>query len=231
MTTTVTKDDLALNALNLTFLDISKNIDKFLEIVSKKYGIDKKELSSQFNNCISHNTQKGGIESNSDRSYSTTPTTVQQYGSYTKPDLIKLCKEKGIEKGLTGKSKQQLLELLGRRTEVDVPQNKVAIRKNKYGNYEHPTLKFVFTSKGVVYGKQEDDKIIDLTKEDIIKCKEEKFKFEMPILFNDSINIDEKTDETIIKEIQNKIDDVEKDKDTLNEIDEDDEDDTHEYDD
>ena len=230
MTTTVRDNSSYVNALNLTFLDISKNIDKFLELVSNKYGIDKKELSSQFNNCISNNTQKNGIESNSDKSYSTTPTTVQQYGSYTKPDLIKLCKEKGIEKGLTGKSKQQVLELLGRRTEVNVPQNKVAIRKNKYGNYEHPTLNFVFTSKGVVYGKQEGDKIIDLTKDDVIKCKEEKFKFEMPISLNDTINIDHKTDETIIKEIQNKIDDVDEDKNPLNEIDEDDEDDNCEYD-
>lgn len=75
----------------------------------------------------------------------------------------------------------------------------VSIRKNKYGNHEHPETNLVFDMKTEkVYGKQQDDGTVsDLTDEDIEQCKRYKFQYEIPS------NLDQNTglDDVVIEEL------------------------------
>jgi hypothetical protein len=58
--------------------------------------------------------------------------------------------------------------------------SKIAIKKNKFGNFEHNSTGFLFNSSKKVYGRQKDDgSIIPLTKEDIDLCKSSKFPYEV----------------------------------------------------
>jgi hypothetical protein len=60
---------------------------------------------------------------------------------------------------------------------------KLQLRRNKYGNYEHPETHFVFDrDSGEIIGKQKDTNIIELTAEDIDTCKLNNFKYKMPIV-------------------------------------------------
>ena len=71
----------------------------------------------------------------------------------------------------------------------------VAIRRNKYGNHEHPDTNFVFDKKTKkAIGKQKDDGTIeDLTEDDIDLCNQWKFQYVI------SDNLDKKTKLTDVK--------------------------------
>jgi len=71
----------------------------------------------------------------------------------------------------------------------------ICIRKNAFGNLEHPPSKLLFNKDKKVYGKQADDgTILSLTDEDLEECKRFKFEFEVPknlesdVLSDDSEN-------------------------------------------
>ena len=72
----------------------------------------------------------------------------------------------------------------------------VQIRRNKFGNYEHPETMFIFDKVGQhVIGKQNISGRIDtLTKGDIEECKKYKFKHTVPD------NLDKKADLNIEEE-------------------------------
>ena len=60
-----------------------------------------------------------------------------------------------------------------------LPLNQV--RKNQFGNIEHPETQLIFDENKTAIGKQNDDGSIDpLTAEDIEICNKFKFKFEIP---------------------------------------------------
>jgi len=74
----------------------------------------------------------------------------------------------------------------------------LSLEKNEYGNFEHIPTHFVFdrTSKKVI-GKQQRDKILVLTKDDISLCKEYFFDYVIPetLREEDENNGEEKVDE------------------------------------
>lgn len=71
----------------------------------------------------------------------------------------------------------------------------LSLRKNQYNNFEHPQTHFVFDkATHHVIGKQADDKIIPLSKEDIDICKSYSFKYEIPLSLSSSKD-DKKEDE------------------------------------
>lgn len=58
----------------------------------------------------------------------------------------------------------------------------ILLHRNLYGNYEHCETSFIFDSQQKVIGKQKGCEAIPLTVEDIILCKEYKFKYDIPNL-------------------------------------------------
>lgn len=100
-----------------------------------------------------------------------------------KKDIVK-CWNVTLTKEKTEKPKKEKKNNTSAKNEAVTKLNesapKISIRKNAYGNFEHLETGFVFnkdTQK--VFGRQEGDKIIGLTRSDIEKCKEMKFQFEM----------------------------------------------------
>lgn len=68
----------------------------------------------------------------------------------------------------------------------------IAIRKNKYGNFEHMQTGLVFNTDKMVYGKQnEDGSVTPLKPEDIELCKKYKFNYKLPENLNVSKNLDD----------------------------------------
>ena len=79
----------------------------------------------------------------------------------------------------------------------------LAIRKNKFGNFEHSQTGLVFnTESKMVYGRQVDDgKIADLTSDDIELCKKYKFPFKIPENLNTSKSLDDVKIEDLEEEV------------------------------
>ena len=115
-------------------------------------------------------------------------------------ELKALCKARKL---MTGGKKQDLIERLqpfvsGEQKPVQpaapkkkkrspnrmpqIPISSIQIKKNQYGNYEHPETKLIFNKETKqVIGKQKDNGDIgDLTDEDIQKCDQFKFSYVIP---------------------------------------------------
>ena len=73
----------------------------------------------------------------------------------------------------------------------------IAIRKNQYGNHEHPDTHLVFDNKlkKVVGVQQDDGSIASLTKLDIDMCNKFKFAYVLPDNLDNGKLDDEKVDE------------------------------------
>lgn len=80
----------------------------------------------------------------------------------------------------------------------------IAIRKNKYGNFEHMQTGLVFGTDKKVYGRQVEGEVVPLTTEDIETCKRYKFVCKLP----ENLNVNKSLDDI-------KIDDVEQEEDEL----------------
>jgi hypothetical protein len=139
---------------------------------------------------------------------------------YKKTDLQDMCRQRSLK--CTGTKEQLIGFLLGKEIISDTPKKEapakktevskkvtstpvaqkltssiptVAIRRNKYGNHEHPDTKFIFDKKTTkAIGKQnEDGTIEDLTEDDIDVCNQWKFQYVI------SDNLDKKTKLTDVK--------------------------------
>lgn len=127
------------------------------------------------------------------------PSDNPQLLKLGKPELMELCKAKGLKS--TGTKVVLISRLSGKEETVAVPQTlkkvvavtpvakkltskipTVPIRRNQFGNYEHPETSFIFNPQNQkVIGKQNDDgKVEDLTEADIDICNKFKFPYEMP---------------------------------------------------
>ena len=141
-----------------------------------------------------------------------------------KPELVKLCKERGlkctgtkseliailqggkvIEKAPSGKKsplkgKKNVPEIL-KQLKVNIPT--VPIRKNKFGNMEDPKTSFVFDRKTKkVIGKQlENGTIAELTKEDINTCNREKYEYVLPSNLDKQLNLEDEPVEELDEEL------------------------------
>lgn len=64
---------------------------------------------------------------------------------------------------------------------IQTQKSGVEIRRNKFGNFEHPQTSLVFNNEQKVIGKQEDDGTVsELTEDDIETCKKHKLSYEIP---------------------------------------------------
>lgn len=122
----------------------------------------------------------------------------RDYAKMSKSELQELCRLKGLpvsgtkgelcdrlhnptqaqKKVKTVKKSKKRPPVLQRMENL---QDAVCIRKNAFGNFEHAETKLIFdqASKSVV-GKQERDRVIPLTEEDIEICKENNWDFVLP---------------------------------------------------
>jgi hypothetical protein len=78
---------------------------------------------------------------------------------------------------------------------LNANKSQLVIKKNSHGNYEHPETRFVLdkTTK-VVFGKQTDSGVQDLTAEDIETCKKFNFKYELPKNLSSKEDVEEEED-------------------------------------
>ena len=100
-----------------------------------------------------------------------------------KPDLIKSIIFKTPPVAKPAKAKKEAVPPLDKNVLAKMTStlSNVVIRRNQHGNYEHPDTGFVFNSKTrEVIGKQVDDEVVDLTKDDINECNRLNFKYVIP---------------------------------------------------
>jgi hypothetical protein len=158
---------------------------------------------------------------------SDTEITREKILSGSKDMLVAMCKKAGVK--VTGKKEelmQRLTEFLANKNDKNdkkaelKPEKKteksdqpvirtikertaeLAIRKNKFGNFEHSQTGLVFnTENKMVYGRQVDDAVVDLTVEDIELCKKYKFPYKIPENLNTTKNLDDIKIEDLEEEV------------------------------
>ena len=208
------------NAINDTLI-------KYVEKVSLKYKINKEDLIKIWNMSDSIEKEDEKLYDNSKQKI------VNALSKLTKAELVELCKSKSLK---TSGTKAELIESLSKeeskKLTVKSSENiksklvakipSIAIKRNKFQNFEHEETSFVFDKDKKVYGKQNPDGSIDpLLKEDINLCNKYKFLYIIPN------NLDDKSNKSD-NEIED-IDDLENDvEETIIEDDEDEEDELEE---
>jgi hypothetical protein len=174
--------------------------------ISDKFKIDLKEL----NNLWNSNNPKNSLVS-----IDTDNVSLSRLLKCKKDELVYICKQQGKS---TKGTKDELIDRLigledkkkrdekkdkkkGKKGEADEKKiidcikskiTVVAVRKNKYGNVEHPPTQLVFSDDcSVVIGKQSDEKILNLTPDDIEECKKYNFNYILPTNLGENIIIHE----------------------------------------
>ena len=192
---------------------VDDTISKYIDKISIKYKLDKSELSKIWNNIdvvVQAKEENLPCDDNKQK-------IVNALTRLTKPELVELCKTKGLK---TSGTKTQLIELLSNEeakklvvktsNEEKVTAKLVAkipsisIKRNQFQNFEHEETSFVFDNKEKkVYGKQNPDgSIAPLTKEDINLCNKYKFSYIIPDNLDTKNNkIDEELED--LDEIEN----------------------------
>ena len=180
---------------------INSVVVSFIDTVSKRYDISKDELLEIFNG-----NEKVAVDTSKKTDV---PAVVKlqpsdELNKMNKNELIAHCKTKGLK---TTGTKQELIDRLtgGATPEKEkktVPSSKtkpppveptvvrgiqstiqtVQIKKNSFGNYEHPDTGLVFDriNQRVIGKQNKSGKIDSLTDEDIETCNKFKFKYDIP---------------------------------------------------
>lgn len=165
-------------------------------------------------------------ESESDKDKSLNMDSLQKC---TVPELKAFCKERGLK--CTGKKSDLLSRLIdynksGTDTSVqekasppkvskknvdtknvikklkENSSSTLQVRRNAFGNYQHPHTSLIFNEQGKVYGVQNDDGSVDALSEDSIDlCNKYNLEFVIPDnldagVDNDNIEIDEIDDKS-----------------------------------
>jgi len=129
--------------------------------------------------------------------------TEMELLKYNKNQLSELCKKRGYK--YSGTKSELLNRILNKETPIVKPKqitkstkknpivkkqvisniiankSSIIIKRNNYNNYEHSDTGFVFdNTTNIVIGKQLNDKVVDLTKDDILKCKQYNFSYKIP---------------------------------------------------
>ena len=205
---------------------VDDTIQDFIKNISKTYNIDYTEIYNIWSNGYdikNLNTietqvqvQNQNITSNSKDDKQ---KIINNLNKLTKPDLVEMCKNKGLK---TKGTKAELIELLSQdELKVNKPSDSIikklvasippiSIKRNKFNNYEHEETSFVFNNKEKkVYGKQNSDGSIEpLTKDDINLCNKYKFDYFIP----DNLNKESKDDNDLDEE-EEELEDLEEDED------------------
>jgi len=193
---------MSLNEALHQYLD--KTLLAYAEAVAEKFGLETDDVLAVWNNG------KPPVKKTKPACDLTTvdmdDLSMERLSKCNKDELKALCKAKGCK--CTGKKEELINRLLGNdETPVpSVPVKKpvknagkaprasaviqkltasvisVPLRYNNFRNLEHPETRLVFDKQTqFAIGRQEDDgTVADLTDEDIEKCKQYKFKYEVP---------------------------------------------------
>ena len=203
-------------------------ISKYIDKISSKYNLDKSELNKMWNNIDVIAPQESKPCDDDKKKI------VNALTRLTKPELVELCKTKGLK---TSGTKTQLIELLSNEeakklvvktekvtTKLVAKIPSISIKRNQFQNFEHEETSFVFDNKDKkVYGKQNPDgSIAPLTKEDINLCNKYKFSYIIPDNLDTKNNkVDQELEE--LDDIENDDDEEEEEDEELEEVEEEEE--------
>lgn len=185
-------------------------LSNFIKKIAETYNLDITDLEKILNN--SENKQVIQPKSNSLASIDTTDMSAARLLKCTKLELAGLCKTKGFKctgtkeiliNRLLGnqenKEKTQSNSTIESKPKNSTKQTRrierndivkklsssvpvIVIRKNCFGNREHPETSLVFDEKenSVIGVQNEDGTISELSEEDIENCKKFKFDYRIP---------------------------------------------------
>jgi len=235
---------------------VNEYIQKYIQQISTKYELDATLLSQEWDKLGLGETE--ATPNNENYSNVVAPATNTLTPEYLlgclKPELKVLCKERGLKS--TG-TKPDLLAILNshlhpnvvepvvKNTKSTPPITKnlhttlptVAVRRNQFGNHEHPETSFVFDKKTKkVIGKQNDDGSVEpLTRADIDICNKYNFEYILPLNLDHAkltdVKIAELDDDEDDDEIVESDEDVLLDEDILDEEDEEEEEEEEDFED
>lgn len=202
--------------LSLAFHGISTKLESGLKQIEKKYGVPSSEMYAILEESFRDTARRDEDTATVSSQCSSVPAS--RYEAMKRADLIYACKQRNIL-GVSHKSKQQLIDtLVGSKSKIEVnTENKVVIRKNKYGSYEHSETGFVFSTAQVVIGKQVEEQVVPLSKEDVEKCILYKWRYQTPVSLDREAEGEETHEQTIdriearVKEGGDVVDDEEED--------------------
>lgn len=197
---------------------IAKTINDYTQLIAKTYNLDATKLLELWNNG---STVAASEEKSEEKSDELDPVYLLKC---KKPELQALCKQRGVRS--TGTKAQLIGYLQGKKPESSSKKSTassrksstkksstkkkpaivknimktvpvIAIRKNQFGNHEHPETHLVFDKKlkKVVGVQQDDGAITPLTKSDIDMCNKFKFEYVMPDNLDNGKLDDEKVEE------------------------------------
>ena len=165
---------------------IEEYLNNYINCISEKFNLDKKELTDMLENTTGNTTGNTTV---------TKKNVDSNLCKLTKKELVELCKSKGLKysgtknkliENIQNGEKQQNKPRKKEKTKVitdivsKIPQ--VAIRRNNFGNFEHPETSLVFdnSTKKVIGIQKQDGTIENLNKESIELCKQYKFNYDLP---------------------------------------------------
>ena len=128
-----------------------ETVTKYIEKISIRFKLDKKELLNIWNS----NDNIENKEEKKNESYDDKQKIVNSLSRLNKPELVELCKTKNLK---TKGTKAELIELLSneetKKITVKSSENiksklvakipSIAIKRNKFQNFEHEETSFVF---------------------------------------------------------------------------------------
>ena len=163
------------------------HLELFLQNISTTYNINKDDLNNLWKTLI---TTKENISETELLKYNKNQLSVlcKKHGynySGNKSQLINrlLQKEPIVKKNTinTTSKKNTIKTTKPVLANIISQKSSIIIKRNNYNNYEHSDTGFVFdNTTNIVIGKQILDKVLDLTKDDILKCKQYNFSYKIP---------------------------------------------------
>jgi hypothetical protein len=171
-------------------LEILRNVDKvvynYIELISKKYNLNKSELVCLWSGEEDKNETKKIHNVDEDK-----------LKNMKKPEIVQLCRDRGLK--CSGTKEQLISQLLSCSSEEQPTNNKVVLSKlqqfipanfiiqNSFGNYEHKETGLVLDKNKIVIGRQNDDGTInnDLSAEDIEECH----RYKLDYRYSDNLSV------------------------------------------
>ena len=190
---------------------VENNINIFAQNIAKNFDLNVDEvLELWYDDSDKKTSTKDKTKSKDRKCYLNLEEKVANTGdSISDSDLAKstnaelkaICKSKGLK--TTGKKSDLLDRILGKdvstkdksikksskkiektplvQKKIQSNLTTIQLRRNKFGNYEHPDTKLVFSKDRIVIGKQDSSGVVmDLVSNDIDICNQYKFKYHLP---------------------------------------------------
>ena len=150
-------------SLNIITKSIDNIVKQYIQKISKKYNLKNEDLLKDWNsNELNNDTNE--LNELKELNNDTKELNEKYLLKCLKPDLVVLCKSKGLR---TNGTKNELISYLldsSKKVDKKIPDilqkikntiPTIAIRKNQFGNHEDPITSFIFDRKTKkVIGKQ-----------------------------------------------------------------------------